>query len=122
MRLVGINYANESLTPNRYRIRHLKQAETFRKGFKDKHTRDNEFRMEFLHPFDILLKFKSLHIDESQSGRETKKGQKAESAKCPVLSGWRDSNSRPRRPERRALTWLRYIPEKGVCLCVGVTV
>ena len=26
------------------------------------------------------------------------------------LSGWRDSNPRPRRPERRALTGLRHIP------------
>ena len=26
------------------------------------------------------------------------------------LSGWGDSNSRPPRPERGALTWLRYIP------------
>ena len=31
-------------------------------------------------------------------------------------SGRRDSNSRPRRPERRALTRLRYapIPERGI--------
>ena len=27
------------------------------------------------------------------------------------MSGWRDSNSRPRRPERRALTGLRYTPK-----------
>ena len=28
------------------------------------------------------------------------------------MSGWRDSNSRPRRPERRALTGLRYTPKE----------
>jgi hypothetical protein len=39
-----------------------------------------------------------------------------------VRSGWGDSNSRPRRPERRALTWLRYTPGKGVGVGVGVSV
>lgn len=29
-----------------------------------------------------------------------------------ALSGWGDSNSRPLRPERSALTGLRYIPNK----------
>ena len=30
------------------------------------------------------------------------------------MSGWRDSNSRPRRPERRALTGLRYTPKPHI--------
>ena len=35
------------------------------------------------------------------------------------LSGWGDSNSRPRRPERRALTGLRHTPNLRIYISQG---
>jgi len=46
------------------------------------------FRLDFQQSFDILLNFKALQRDEPRNRREIKKGQEAESAKCPLLSAF----------------------------------
>ena len=38
------------------------------------------------------------------------KGHRPASGRCPVMSGWQDSNLRPPAPKAGALTGLRYTP------------
>ena len=79
----------------------------------NRQVKDKAVGVDFQRPFDILLNFKALQNDSDECLEEKRKGRSGKIPERPVLSGWRDSNSRPRRPERRALTWLRYIPRKA---------
>ena len=72
--------------------------------------KDKAVGVDLQPPFDILLKYKALQGSQAGPKESKEKGRPGKIPERPILSGWRDSNSRPRRPERRALTWLRYIP------------
>ena len=69
-------------------------------------------QFDFVPPFNLLPKYKSLQKKSPApqvQGTDTKKGEKRKGC---MMSGWGDSNSRPPRPERGALTGLRYTPDE----------
>ena len=60
----------------------------------NRQVKDKEVGVDFQRPFDILLKFKALQNDSDEYLEEKRKGRTSNKPERPMLSGWRDSNSR----------------------------
>ena len=60
----------------------------------NRHVKDKAVEMDFQRSFDILLKFKALQNDSDEYLEEKRKGRTSNKPERPMLSGWRDSNSR----------------------------
>ena len=65
----------------------------------NRQVKDKKVDVAFVRPFDSLVRVNAVRGDVEGCGEGKIKGHRPASGRCPVMSGWQDSNLRPPAPK-----------------------